>query len=240
MWRRRILKGVLGIAAVALLLTPGTARAQFFFTPYGSGIFGSNNLGALYARPVFPGMGRGTFPGFNSPYLGEMGGVNPYAYNPLLYNAAFGMGYNGMGTGMGYGGMGFGGMGMGYSTVLSLPGFPSSGQLARKRPTMEPALAVSPYSGIRQAAYDAGTAEDHRARIEVVVPSARAEVHLQGTTMRQTGTVREYLSPPLQAGSKYVYDVRVRWSDSEGEHEQTRSVRVWAGASRRVDFTAKE
>jgi uncharacterized protein (TIGR03000 family) len=236
MWQRRIVKGVLGSAAVALLLSPGTARAQVFFAPFGgSGLWGYNNAGALYARPVFPGMGRGAFPGFNSPYFGEVGGVNPYAYNPLLYNAAFGMGgYNGMA----YGGMGYGGFGgTGYSTVLSLPGFPSSGSLARRRPTLEPALAVA--SPIRQAAYDEGAAEE-RARIEVVVPAADAEVTLQDAAMGQTGTLRKYVSPPLEAGSKYLYDVKVRWTDADGEHTQSRRVRVWAGASRRVDFTAKE
>jgi uncharacterized protein (TIGR03000 family) len=239
MWRRRITKGVLGIAGVALLLSPGTARAQVFFTPFGSGLWGSglwgsNNLGALYARPVFPGMGRGAFPGFNSPYFGEMGGVNPYAYNPLLYNAAFGgMGYGG--TGMAYGGFG----GMGYGTVLALPGFASSGELARKRPTMSPALAVADVSPIKQAAYDA--AGEDRARIEIVVPAGNAEVTLQGVRMtQQSGAVRRYFSPPLDSGSKYRYDVQVRWTDNQGKHTQTRHVRVWAGASRRVDFTAKE
>jgi len=226
MWRRRILKGGLGIAAVALLLTPGTARAQFLLLPfgYGSGLGGYNNMGALYYRPVYPGMGRGTFPGFNAPSPGGMGGMNPYAYNPLMYNAAFNMG--------GYGGMG---AGMGSSTVITLPGFAASDQ-ARKRPTMEAALPVD--RSIKPLAY--GDAADDRARIEVVVPSATAKVTLQGTAMRQTGTVREYFSPPLQAGSKYVYDVRVGWSDSKGDHTLIRSVRVWAGASRRVDFTAKE
>ncbi len=218
MWRTRLSRAALGIAAVALLLTPTAARAQFLFFPFGGGnMYGYNYPGLLYARPVFPNMMR-----YSSPPPSAAPYVSPYAYNPLLYNAAFAPGSPGYA-----------------SMVLPLPGYVASIP-PRRRTTVEPALAVNPAAGgVRQADYDAD-AGDSRARIEVVVPTANAEVVMEGKTMGQSGKVREYFSPPLEAGSRYVYDVTVRWRDSEGEHSQTRRVRVSAGARERVDFTANK
>jgi uncharacterized protein (TIGR03000 family) len=59
-------------------------------------------------------------------------------------------------------------------------------------------------------------------------------------TMHQTGTLRRYVSPPLDSNGNYCYQVRVRWRDEHGRHDETRQVPVAAGAVRRVNFNNQD
>jgi uncharacterized protein (TIGR03000 family) len=79
---------------------------------------------------------------------------------------------------------------------------------------------------------------DDTARVRVRVPP-RAELWVGGLKSRQTGTTREFVSPPLTPGKGYVYRIRARWRTSEGLEEETREVRVSAGATSSVDFTTR-
>jgi uncharacterized protein (TIGR03000 family) len=75
------------------------------------------------------------------------------------------------------------------------------------------------------------------AYIMVQVPPD-AEVWLEGKTTKQTGATRTYYSPPLPAHQSFVYQLRVRWTDASGLHEQTENVTVQAGAQVQVNFHA--
>ena len=67
------------------------------------------------------------------------------------------------------------------------------------------------------------------AAIEMRVP-ANAEVWFDGVRSKQTGEVRTFRSPPLEAGSSYLYAIRVRWRNAAGQViDRTQQIRVQPG-----------
>jgi uncharacterized protein (TIGR03000 family) len=67
------------------------------------------------------------------------------------------------------------------------------------------------------------------ATIDLYVP-ANAEVWFEGRKTNQTGTLRKFITPPLTAGVNSAYELKVRWTDAEGEvRETTRKVDVQPG-----------
>jgi uncharacterized protein (TIGR03000 family) len=79
-------------------------------------------------------------------------------------------------------------------------------------------------------------ASDPTAHIEVRVP-ADAEVWFGTGKTSQTGTRREFVSPPLEPGKGFTYEIRARWVENGKEVTQTRRLDVSAGAWKGVDFT---
>ena len=77
---------------------------------------------------------------------------------------------------------------------------------------------------------------DLTAHVEVRVP-ADADVWLGAGKTRQTGAVRQFVSPPLAPGQEYTYEVRARWTEGGKEVVQTRRLDVRAGSWKGVDFT---
>lgn len=74
-------------------------------------------------------------------------------------------------------------------------------------------------------------------RVAVIVPDPGAKVWIQHAAMASTGTEREFVSPPLEAGKEYEYELIARWNDTGGrERAETRQVRLVAGQSARVSF----
>lgn len=76
----------------------------------------------------------------------------------------------------------------------------------------------------------------NRALIEVRVPAA-AEVAFDGEKTAQTGTLRQFVSPPLTAGQPYSYRVTATWQDGGKEVVRTRTVQFRAGERRTLDLT---
>jgi len=75
-----------------------------------------------------------------------------------------------------------------------------------------------------------------RAWIEIQVPS-NAEIWFEGDRTMQTGTQRQFVSPPLDRGRKFTYDVRARWTDGNGKVvDRTQKVKVEADRRTFVDF----
>lgn len=75
------------------------------------------------------------------------------------------------------------------------------------------------------------------AHLQLLVPE-RAEVLVEGVKTRTTGTVREFISPPLTPGRNMNYTIAVRFTDADGKPvEATHSVRVHANDRLRIDFT---
>jgi len=79
------------------------------------------------------------------------------------------------------------------------------------------------------------TSSDTRAHVTISVP-ADAELWAEGIEMTSTGSVREFQSPPLTAGSRYTYELRARWNENGHEVTQTQQVAVAAGAHVSVRF----
>src|SRR5437764_70564 len=55
---------------------------------------------------------------------------------------------------------------------------------------------------------------------------------------RQTGTVRQFVSPPLEAGKSYEYTIRAQWQQDGQAKDDTRTVTVQAGGQSVADFTS--
>jgi uncharacterized protein (TIGR03000 family) len=118
-----------------------------------------------------------------------------------------------------------------------VPYFPSGGP-----PTPTGSVRSAEYEEERALRYGYGAlsgSEGGTARVKVTLPSADAEVWFEGQLTRQRGTQRGFVSPALEPGREYVYDVRARWTENGREVERSRTVRVRADGVARVDFTAQ-
>jgi uncharacterized protein (TIGR03000 family) len=69
--------------------------------------------------------------------------------------------------------------------------------------------------------------------------SANAEILFDGRKTRQTGAVREFVSPPIPAQGTFTYTITARWMENGQPVEQTRTVNVKAGQRVTVDFTTQ-
>src|SRR5579884_979231 len=83
--------------------------------------------------------------------------------------------------------------------------------------------AAAAYGPIAQLGILAGTAQQrpeqlpqptpNSARLRLVVPE-NAEVLVEGRKTTTTGTVREFVSPPLEPGKNMIYSIVVRYTDA--------------------------
>jgi uncharacterized protein (TIGR03000 family) len=80
------------------------------------------------------------------------------------------------------------------------------------------------------------TAAGEPARVNVLVPS-EATLTIQGQRMTQTGSYREFVSPPLVPGQDYTYTLRATWNENGREASAERAVHVAAGSRIDVDLT---
>jgi uncharacterized protein (TIGR03000 family) len=92
---------------------------------------------------------------------------------------------------------------------------------------MRPAISTSAYTPQADAAV-----------IDVRVPDANAEVKFGDFATQMGGIERRFVSPPLEPGYKYSYEVTARWQDVNGTHEEVRTVSISPGEVASVDFTA--
>jgi uncharacterized protein (TIGR03000 family) len=58
---------------------------------------------------------------------------------------------------------------------------------------------------------------------------ASAEVWLEGSKTAQGGSFRSFISPALEPGRDYSYEIRARWMQDGRAIEQTRTVTIRAG-----------
>ncbi len=80
-----------------------------------------------------------------------------------------------------------------------------------------------------------------RSMVKVTVPAADAELLIDGQTTRTTGKSREYVTPELEAGKKYAYELRVVWKpDPFTTLSRTRTIKFVAGEDVPVDMTAPQ
>jgi uncharacterized protein (TIGR03000 family) len=75
------------------------------------------------------------------------------------------------------------------------------------------------------------------AKVTVIVP-ADAEVYFDGSPTAETGSERQFTTPPLETGQNYSYQIRATWTADGDTVNRTRKVMVKAGADVRVDFTS--
>jgi uncharacterized protein (TIGR03000 family) len=72
--------------------------------------------------------------------------------------------------------------------------------------------------------------------LEVRVP-ANAEIWIDGAKTNQTGSFRQFVSPPIEPGRPYTYKVEAKWMDNGQERKRTEDVNVRPGQVVRLDLT---
>lgn len=223
--------GLLAAAAVFLLVpTNGMAQVRFGVgTPYGGVSVGGRPYGYGY-NPGYAGFG------YNRGYY------NPgYAYSPLgtgYYGSTWG--YNNPAFSQGYANNWYGGRY--YNYTPNSGAFTYSYAPSGYQPTTGYQVYYPPTtSGGTNYYYGGATTvgqTGNTARIEVRVP-ADARIWFDGTQTSQTGAVRNFVSPPLNAGENYAYEIRAQWMENGREVNQSRRVSVRTGANEVVDFTER-
>jgi len=96
-----------------------------------------------------------------------------------------------------------------------------------------------PQSGdiINYAPQTAGPAiQPNEVAIEVRVP-ADAEVLFEGDKTSQKGSVRWFVSPPINPERRYTYEIKAKWMENGREVAKTRKIAVRAGERLSVDLT---
>jgi len=77
------------------------------------------------------------------------------------------------------------------------------------------------------------------ARISIVVPE-QATIKIEGIETRQTGVLREFISPQLVEDVDYVYHLRAEWLNENGQAtERDSRVVIKAGCHKKVLFSVK-
>lgn len=199
--------GVLALAAAALFLLPSVSLAQRRFFGGGGGYPGYGWGGYGY------GYGRG-YPGYygygwGSPYNSGYYGYNRGWYSPNVYNYGPSYSFD--------------------SGSYPLPAGPTyyGGEYATDQGTL-------PQQGSMPA--DMSTQDPNAAHILVRVPG-NAKVFFENQPTNQQGSVRAFVSPPLDPNKDYTYDVKAQWTTPDGkQQEATRHIQVHAGRSVQVNF----
>jgi uncharacterized protein (TIGR03000 family) len=212
------------LAAAVLFFAAGPAAAQRGGGGHGGGGGGPHGPGG--------GGGGGSRGGWGN--YGGSGYHGGYGYGRYYGHGGYYPGWYGFGIGIGYSPYFDGGS---YSSA-GYYGIPSLGDYA----SLETPVPYSRFYPPRpadpgpNAPGGAATPADDKAHVRVVVP-AGAEVWFDGERTSQSGSLREFVSPPLAPDDMYAYEVRARWMENGKPVEQTRRVLVRAGALTTVDFT---
>jgi uncharacterized protein (TIGR03000 family) len=224
--------GLLVLAGALVFMTPASSQAQ----RRGGAHLGAGRVGGFHAAAYRGGFqnnyrhyGSALHYGYhyphqsgfqhNYPYSGGYGYApyyGGYGYSPYYGGYGYSPYYGGYGYSPYYGGYGYspyyGGYGYfpnNYGTTpyfWSAPGYDPGNYNAYVYGGLLPPY-VNSSTGAPQPPYQSGT----YARVTVNAP-ASAEVWLNDTKLISTGTVREYLSPPLQPGNQYTYQIHRRCS----------------------------
>ena len=80
---------------------------------------------------------------------------------------------------------------------------------------------------------------DNAALIDVRVPG-NAEVLIDGQKTNQAGTMREFVTPALDPGQEFSYDIRARWTENGQEVDRHRKVTFHAGDRLTVNLMAPQ
>jgi uncharacterized protein (TIGR03000 family) len=85
---------------------------------------------------------------------------------------------------------------------------------------------------------DTSAVSNDRAQIEVMVPPD-AEILFDGSATQQRGEDRLFVSPPLNPGRSYTYDIEAKWMENGRQVDQKKEVTVTPGQTTTVDFSRR-
>jgi len=228
----------LGVAAACLGL-PASAPAQGIYTPgayYGPPVKWSYNVGMAiyndiayrpivfmsaydplaggYARPVGPAGATAGWPGI-------VGYRYFYNYAPIYLPD-----YWGSGT---------------VIAPLAYPPYPAYPAVAPG--VINPAVMTGPSPAAASPATFVLPSLEPRAKtatIDVLVGNPNAEVWVNGNKVAQGGQNRPFVTPDLEDGKPYKYEVRAKWSQNGKEYDQKRAVTVRAGEQVGLTFAVDD
>jgi uncharacterized protein (TIGR03000 family) len=239
------------VAALALLFSPGALQAAGRGGHVGGGHFAVGHVGVGHVGVGHVGVGH---VGIGHVGVGHVG------------VARIGVGHVGGGFRGGYGFRGYGYRGLGYGLYGGGYGYPSgsygsgyysgsygSGYYAAPYyaddyypptyVTPSTSIYVTPSTDGNSGTYPVpnsgaggAAAQDLVAHVTVQVPPDAEVWFGQGKT-KQTGAVREFVSPSLTPGQDYTYTVKARWVEDGKEVVQSRQIDVSAGSRSTIDFT---
>jgi len=75
--------------------------------------------------------------------------------------------------------------------------------------------------------------------IGIRVPE-NAQIWVDGQKTAQTGAFREFVSPPLESGQQYSYDIKAQWTENGQEVVRDRKVTFHAGDRLMVNLTTAQ
>ena len=75
--------------------------------------------------------------------------------------------------------------------------------------------------------------------IGIRVPE-NAQIWIDGQKTTQAGTFREFVTPPLESGQRYSYDIKARWTENGQEIVRDRKVTFHTGDRLMVNMTTAQ
>lgn len=195
----------------------GHAAGGFHGSPAAGGFHGSPVAGGFHGSPqvyhgtpgAYHGAYRyGTLPGHHGGY--------PYRYAYPHHHARY---YPWLGLGL-------------YPSVYAAPLY--SGLYSSFYPDYDPDFVYVPEPPAPAPSFTVyppiytGPPVDRSAHLQIRVPED-AQIWFDGEKTDKTGTLRQFVSPPLDPGRDYAYDVRARWTEDGREVDRSERVTVRAG-----------
>ncbi|HEY7159215.1 MAG TPA: TIGR03000 domain-containing protein [Gemmataceae bacterium] len=207
----------------------------YYGRPYAYSIYGLGYGGYGYGVTVGPTLGLGYGLGYGT-YGPGYGGIGYGGYS----SAYGGYGYAAPGVAYPSGGYGYpakpysNGSPNPYATPPSRAesNYPPAQQSAPEQPV--PQRELPPPT--RNPQQEQAPVKDNTARLTIIVPEG-AELWFNGTKTSQTGTRREFDTPPLTPGQDFKYTIKSRWTEGGKPMEVTHAVQVRANTSQVIDLT---
>lgn len=224
MWRRwTALSAGTGLLIVGLLVFVQPAAAQHRGGGHDGGWHGGGRDGGWRGDGWGRGFSFGFYPGYGLGFGYNTGGYYPYYgryYSPWYSTYAWPGTYD-------------------YSWY-SYPSYANYGYYTSPTyygNTYYPSMMGTTYANTGTTGYEGayeseeglGGTNPNAVSVDVRVP-ANAELWFNGDKTQQRGTFRQFVSPPVDPGKSYTYDIRAKWTDQNGkEVDQNRTITVHAG-----------
>jgi len=210
MFRRLLHPGVLSlVASIALLLIPNVSQAQ-----RGGGYsVGRGGVGSYYGgSPYYGNWGYGNRPYYSGSYY-----PGNYGYQSGYYPRTY------------YGGYYYPNNSYYNNSYYNNGSYVST-------PNTSSYQSFYPSEGVTGASYANAPDQSSRAVTMSIRVPTDAEVWFGDVKTNLTGTERVFVSPALEPGNDYTYDIRARWNENGRSVERTRTLRVHAGDRLSINF----
>lgn len=176
---------------------------------------------------------------------GRRGGGTSFGISTPYFSGYYGRG-GGWDRGYGYRGYGYGypyGYGYGYRpgvyVNIGTPGYYDYGYGSYSYPS-DGYYGYSVDSGaqpsIASQSFYGPSLDQDKALVHIRLPDPQGQVWIENVATDQRGLDRLFLSPPLEAGKRYVYTIKANWMENGQQMNQEKKVDIQAGQQALVAF----